>query len=153
MAVEISFSEAFKKVVEILNDKSLGWIVEQVEEQIRLGKPVSRHVKELKAKRRSVETAELFRIDALAPGRAVEFRATVDFTDAEKLELLLSAIHQAIVSTSQMEKVVTKHFPGFVFTPENNGHKFSINQLDRKKWLRTAAQLQHAIENLKSHLG
>jgi hypothetical protein len=48
MATELSLSQAFDRLVTILNGNRLGWVVAQVEDEIRLGKPVTRRVKELK---------------------------------------------------------------------------------------------------------
>src|ERR1700720_625651 len=99
MATELSFRQAFERLKAILNEKNLGWIVAQVEDQIRLGKPVPRRVKELKLTRRPTESLVRFRgDDEMKPGRAAEFRGTVDYTEGEQLKLLFSAIHYAILS-------------------------------------------------------
>jgi hypothetical protein len=153
MATELSFKEAFERLVTILNEKNLGWIVAQVEEQIRVGIPVPRRVKELRLTRRSAELQVLFRRDdEMEPGRAVEFRTTIDYTDAEQLRLLLSAIHYAIVSTASMGRVVTRRFPGLVFLSEQDDHRFAVSELEQEERLRAVDQLQHAIVELIAEL-
>jgi hypothetical protein len=154
MATELSFSQAFDRLVTILNGSRLGWVVAQVEDEIRLGKPVTRRVKELKLAQYPVDPTTRFRrYDALEPGREVQFRATVAYTDAERLKLLLSAIHQIIIGTATIAKVTTQHFPGLVFVSEEDDHVFVVKDLEQEDRMRAVIRLQQAIDQLNSQLG
>ena len=154
MATNLSFSEAFARLVSMLNEKELNWIVSQVEEQIRLGKPSTRRVKELKVNHSDFTFLVQPRTSKnLQPGREVQYPATEEYTDSERLELLLSAIHQALVSTASVGKVVAEHFPGLVFASEQGERQFAVEEIIGEGRLRAVDRLQHALKQVRIGIG
>jgi hypothetical protein len=154
MAAELSLRQAFDRLVTILDEKNLSWIVTQIEDQIRQGKPATRRVKELRLSSYRTDLSPRFPSDeVLRPGREVQFRATEEYTDTERLELMLSAIRQAIVSTAAVAKVVTQHFSGLIFVSEQDEHEFAVSELESRERLTAVDRLQHALDELKTQLG
>src|SRR5882762_6585727 len=131
MPTDLSPQQAFDKLIIILNNKDLIWVTNQVQEQIRLGKPMMRRVKELKPARQvKLRDSRLFDDEALRPGREVQFRATEAYTASEQLQLLLSAIQQAVIHTAAIEKAVSEKFPGLTFVSEQEDVRIAITQHD-----------------------
>lgn len=147
---ELSSRQIYDRLVLILTEKRLAWIVSQVEEQIRLGKPVTRRVKELKIAEPSRFRPAFGRADALKPGREVEFRATEAYTDNERVILMLSAIYQAMVSTTSIARIVTQHFPAASFVSEQDNETFTASELELSQRLSAVDRLQHALNELKN---
>jgi hypothetical protein len=89
--------EVFDRLVAILSQSGLGWIVEQVNEQIHNGKTELVEVETIKRR----EDTDLLIYDPGRPKPAVRrgpkarFSTTVDYNDKEKLALLLDGIAQA----------------------------------------------------------
>jgi hypothetical protein len=92
-------TQAYKQLGGILDEIALGWVIAQVSAQVKIGKAVQREIETL--------------IDEhgarLKKGPRATFAVTVEYTPSERLELLIDAIKQAVVSTAQMED----HLVGF----------------------------------------
>ena len=89
--------ELFERLSEILQRNGLGWIVTQVNDQIHIGKTISKEVETI---RRGGETQELiFDTGRVAQnvrkGPKAQFSATIDYDEKEKLILLIDGIVQA----------------------------------------------------------
>lgn len=104
-------NEVFNTLINILNDQGLGWVVNQVHEQIRLGKTEEREIKTL---RESRQGPSLFDPDdyrsQLKPGPLAKFPVAVDYNPKERLQLLIDAIEQSVVHTAQMEEDLITYF-------------------------------------------
>jgi hypothetical protein len=103
--------EVFDTLVKMLNDQGLGWVVAQVQEQIRLGKTVE---KEIKTLREAKHSPSIFELDEyrkqLKTGPLATFPVPVEYNSKERLQLLIDAIEQAVVNTAQMEENFTSFF-------------------------------------------
>jgi len=149
MPTELSPRQAFDKLISILNERKLTWVVDQVQEQIRVGKPMMRRVKELKPTRQaSFRNTRLFDDEPLRPGRKVEFRATEAYTATEQLQLLLSAIQQAVVNTAAIEKAVSDKFPGVTFVSEQADVRITLTQDEFESRSKALARLQKSLNDL-----
>jgi hypothetical protein len=154
MPAELSSREAFENLIATLSEKGLAWVVNQVRHQIELGKPITRRAKELYYPRRSGEEDSRFASDpALRPGREVQFRATVEYTDDERLQLLLSAIQQAVLNTAAIEEVVTRQFPGLTFVSEEADVRIVVGEGETDNRAAALLRLQTAIDELNAAIG
>jgi plasmid stabilization system protein ParE len=102
-------TQAYKQLGGILDEIALGWVIAQVSAQVKIGKAVQREIETLRENR----GGGLLAIDEhgarLKKGPRATFAVTVEYTPSERLELLIDAIKQAVVSTAQMED----HLVGF----------------------------------------
>lgn len=153
MPTELSPRQAFDKLITILNEKKLTWVTDQVQEQIRVGKPMVRRVKELKPTRQvSLRDSRLFDDEALRPGREVQFRATEAYTASEQLQLLLSAIQQAVIYTAAIEKAVSERLPGLTFVSEQEDVRIAITQHHLESRSEGLERLQKSLNELSAVL-
>ena|SRR5260370_221210 len=153
MPTELSPRQAFDKLITILNERKLTWVTDQVQEQIRVGKPMMRRVKELKPTRQvSLRDSRLFDDEALRPGREVQFRATEAYTTSEQLLLLLSAIQQAVIHTAAIEKAVSDKFPELTFVSEQEDVRIAITQHDLESRSEGLERLQKSLNELSAVL-
>lgn len=95
---------AFERLTKILNDNGLGWVTEQVNEQIRIGKTIQREIETLKEGKEMPLFATFGDYSSkLTKGPKVTFPVTVEYQPSERLELLINATRQSIVDTADME--------------------------------------------------
>jgi hypothetical protein len=100
--------EVFDRLAAILKENGLDWIVDQVTEQIHLGKTVFKEVDTVK---RTGET-EVLSLDldtapsGLRTGPKAQFPATIDYDNRERLGLLMDGIVQAINALEMEDKII-----------------------------------------------
>jgi hypothetical protein len=95
---------AFDRLTKILNENGLGWVTEQVNEQIRNGKTIQREIETLKEGKEMPLFATFDDYPRkLTRGPKATFPVTVEYQPSERLELLIDAIRQSIVDTADME--------------------------------------------------
>ncbi len=109
---EEEFDVALRSVRRSLEGSPLEWIVKQVDETLRLGKPVVRTV--LEEEQESPETLHLPPAHTIGkPGRKPTRRrttvpTTVPYSKKEELSLLLDAIQRTAIATLDMQVYVIK---------------------------------------------
>ena len=105
-------NEVYERLMEMLAENKLDWIVEQVNQQVQLGKTIIKETETLKHQEK--EFSQLYEDDVYIPkvkkGPKAKFPVTEDYTPNEKLNLLLDAIEQAIVNTAEMENHLIEYF-------------------------------------------
>lgn len=91
--------QAFAFLESALNESGLSWVTNQVAEQIRFGKTTTRSV------RSRPDVPEDLAIFELSDKRRrqVQIPATQEYSDRERLEILCSAIEQALIAPIEME--------------------------------------------------
>lgn len=82
---QLTFTNTYRELESILNDFELGWVAEQVAQTIREGKEIED--KESKGATR-----------------------TEEYSDKEKLLLLIEALERAVVQTNEIQNAVTNFF-------------------------------------------
>ena len=101
--------EVFGSLVAILRQNRLDWIVDQVTEQIHIGRTVFKEVDTLKRPKGTEVASFSLDSDAVIPdlrrGPKAQFPTTVEYNDKEKLTLLLDGIVQAINALEMESKV------------------------------------------------
>lgn len=91
----------------ILRELGLGWIVEQVNEQIQSGKMVKKEVQMFKEIRLDNQS-EFY--STIKPSGKKELTATEDYTVTDQLQLLIDAIELTAESASAMRREITTFF-------------------------------------------
>ena len=110
----------FELTSDTLRREGVDWLLEQVLEQIRLGKPGTLKVKEFQTKPGGQRV--LLGEEPLSKGPFREFRTTEQYTPQERVNLLLDAIAELFTAVPGMEDAVSARFPGarFVEDPDRN---------------------------------
>ncbi len=112
---------AFQRLIKILNENGLAWVVEQVNEQIRIGKTIQREIETLKeGKEMSLFSTIDDYSSKLTKGPKATFPVTVEYQQSERLELLINAVKQSIVATADMEH----HLASFTEKDDETPKKF-----------------------------
>lgn len=154
-------NEAYERLINILNQNKLEWIVTQVEEQVRSGKTVEKEIDTLKESRRGFD---LFTIDdypsRLMKGPKATFPVTVEYQPSERLVLLLDAIEQAIVNTAEMEHHFIEYFGGEVdnwqgvefYSEDPNSRPVAINKETVLSRLDNGKQLKQLLDALRQEV-
>ena len=99
------YNDIFSALSDVLREKEMLWVLDQVNEQIRLGKTESKEIASQEDDRRQSPLPGIGTMQRMPRGRArkkEEFLVTTEYTAKEKLLLLIDAIEQAVVNTSKM---------------------------------------------------
>ncbi len=99
------YSELYDTLSNILRDKELVWVLDQVSEQIRLGKTESKEIfPEEEGRQQNPLPGVESRLQAPRGRRRKkeEFLVSTEYTPKEKLILLIDAIEQSVVNTNRM---------------------------------------------------
>ncbi|MDR3749028.1 MAG: hypothetical protein P4M04_12885 [Acidobacteriota bacterium] len=94
--------QAFAFIEQLLNDSGLRWVTSQVAEEIRFGKMTTRRVNA------PLDVPEDIAIPALSDShrRRVQIPATREHTPRERLEILCTAMEQAVIAPSEMQMAI-----------------------------------------------
>jgi hypothetical protein len=95
----------FSALSEVLRQKEMHWVLDQVNEQIRLGKTESKEISPRDEDHRQNILLDVSARPRTIRGRArkkEEFLVTTEYTPKERLLLLIDAIEQAVVNTNRM---------------------------------------------------
>jgi hypothetical protein len=142
--------EVFDSIGEFLGRHGLGWVVNQVAEQVRIGRTVLTEVDTLK---RGTQEELGFSVTAFKKGPRARFMATAEYSAKEKLLLLLDAVQQTVIITNEMASQVldtmTKTIGAseLVFYSEELGQDVLV--LDHNK----IAPVQQGVSELRDLLG
>jgi hypothetical protein len=152
----------FQRLTSMLDENGMGWVTQQVLEQIRIGKTIQREIETLKEGR----SAPLFStIDdyssKLTRGPKVTFPVTIAYQPYEQLELLINAIKRAIVDTAEMEQ----HLMSFVqkqdeapkrilfYADEPNSEPKPISADENEARYQPSKRLNELLESLRKEIG
>jgi hypothetical protein len=93
----------------MLNDLGLGWINEQVNEQVRAGKIVTKEVQMFK----EVDAEQLSLAGSYRPsGRPQQMIGVEPYTPEEQLQMLLDAIEKSMTDVAAMKEEIASFFRG-----------------------------------------
>jgi hypothetical protein len=99
------FNEIFIALSDVLRQKDMVWVSDQVNEQIRFGKTESKEIspQEKVRPRNTLPGIELYsRTAGGRKGKKEEFLVSTPYTSKERILLLVDAIEQALVNTNRM---------------------------------------------------
>ncbi len=107
-----SATEYFAALARILNEKDLGWVVNQVNDEIRFGKVGSGEFLAVKEERRneSIQTSFFESREDYKIKKKEKFNVIVPYTEKEKLKLLIEAIKRLVIDTTEMENHIMDFF-------------------------------------------
>jgi hypothetical protein len=118
-------TEAYDVLLGHLRQLHLMWIVEQIQEQVRAGKAITKAV----SPQSGIESIRFpeEELDAISSsrGRRQRLASTEPYTDQERLAIAVNAISKAIVQVSEMQTEVVHFFlsesdgqPTIIFEPD-----------------------------------
>jgi hypothetical protein len=97
------YNELNSSLSSVLREKEMVWVIDQVNEQISLGKTESKEIVSDEDYRQNTLPEFVPKRRTSGRGRRKEeFLVTTEYTPKEKLLLLIDAIEQAVVNTSTM---------------------------------------------------
>ncbi len=106
-------NQAYERLLGIIGEIGLGWVAEQVIEEVRLGRTVQREVETFRGGRPASALVDLgpreYPLEYRRGPRAT-FPVTEEYRPPERLRLLLGAIEQAVVNTADMEHEFLERF-------------------------------------------
>ena len=108
--------EAYEILLRALREQQLSWVVEQVQEQVRVGKLVAKDITPYR------ETSPSRLGDQLPSRRARTTRrerlvATEEYSPEERLGLAVDALESAVVHTAEIENEVLGFFASKIDMP------------------------------------
>jgi hypothetical protein len=101
---------------EVLTEYNLQWVLEQVEQHIRLGRTSEEEIQTFSERRTrptggtGSDVPTLSPTPAYSPGRKARFVASRDFTANEILEIIIDAVERGIADTAEMQAEMLKQF-------------------------------------------
>jgi hypothetical protein len=111
--------EAYAMILSALREHGLSWVVEQIGDQVRAGKPITRVVATA-----SPSGSHRYS-DEVSPARRPRrerLTATEPYTSGERLTLALDAIERAVIQTADLEdEVLRLAHPGESEPPASSG--------------------------------
>jgi hypothetical protein len=155
-------NEVFDTLIKYLQEQGLGWVESEVREHIRLGKTVE---KERKPSEES--SINLFGYldgyedqEHLNTEPSPTFPIIVEYTAEERLQLLISAIEQAVVNTAAMEESFTGYFktefPQFdsvqFYSEDGTVQPRTINRHSAESRSEKAKRLHQLLEEMRKEI-
>lgn len=151
----------YDTLIDILNKSGVGWIVSQVEEQLRIGKTVEKEITTLTEGRgrNMLLGVEGYR-ERLRSGPKATFPVTIEYEAKERLSLLIDAIEQTVVDTAEMEGHILNFFgeefpalQGVEFYPDEVVREsISINRQSTALRQVHGLKLKQLLEDLRKEL-
>jgi len=89
----------YETLLTTLSENSLVWVIQQVEEQVRLGKVIEREIETFT----DVKGHNSVGNSRFKKGPKVKLPVTIAYSYKEKLEILIEAIKCALIDTADME--------------------------------------------------
>jgi hypothetical protein len=136
---EEELTEIYTEIARTLEALELGWVVDQVSEQVRLGRTESTKIRTLQESLDREASQRLLPSSprAMRSGPKAIFTAAVDYSPRDSLILLLDAVEQAVVVTAEMEHEIIQFFPK---GEEGSSPKiaFESEEVDQRRFVLTA---------------
>ncbi len=150
--------ELFEGLAALLVDFRLEWVVDQVQNQIRIGKVIEREIETLKEAKLEQLPLGIRDTYGYAKGPKATFPVTIPYTPSEKLTLLISAIEHVVINTALMEKALAENlstsrgWEGIEFRSEEEANR--VNRIGEIDILRAdhIKRLAEMLEKLKSEI-
>ena len=96
--------ETYEDLAEVLTASGLGWVVEQVEQTLRAGRPVEKQTRVFKEEDREAEAPSFDeQYGTRRAGKATSMMTLEPWTPTERLLFLIDGVRQAIVHAAGVE--------------------------------------------------
>jgi hypothetical protein len=113
----------FDKLATQLRERGAATVVDQVIDEITQGKQII-----YKTLRRRTETRQLYRSESdeaiMDRGGRREYAETLQYSAAERLDLLLQALERATIDAGAIDSELTKNYRSVRFVPEQEEESF-----------------------------
>ena len=152
---------ALKWTAMLLRDSNLEWVMNQVDADVRVGKLVEKPIREISARHteRSVAFELVEAPDPQRRGRSGSIRQRVEYSNRERLQMIIEAIEHAILHTADLEEATpklmnnTKSSLQIAFEPDgSNERPFRVDQADINSRWQFRNHLQQALNQLKAQI-
>jgi len=151
--------ETYHRLLHILRNVKLGWVADQIEEQVRVGKTVEKEVDTLKPYHHEPQLFESSSV-SLTKGPKAMFPVTVEYSPVERVELVLEAIERTIVSAAEMEQHLAEvissdidNWSGIIFHSDSpNGVPVSLDLATIRSRLDNGHHLTKLLQDLRAEL-
>jgi hypothetical protein len=147
--------EAYRSLSEALTSSGLGWMVRQVEDRVREGRPVEREARIFKDEEpgEQVFAADGEGANARRPGKPTLMMTLEPWTDDCRLQFLIDAARHGIVHAADVENEQLKLLRRYgnvqtvIFAPDENtgGHSLTIAGLESRQ-IKQLAELLDALD-------
>jgi hypothetical protein len=157
----LNYSDAFERLIRILRHHRLDWVVVQVQEQIRTGKPATKEVITLRSTQIRLPFDNRFSSEPSRSGHKAEFVATEEYTPKERLLLTIDALERVVVGWTEMQKELYSFFadrtnaghaePEIKFEPEefDDAVAFHLPRPNARS-IESIAQLTRLLRDLRA---
>jgi hypothetical protein len=132
-------AETYDILADLLRRSNLAWVMDQVDADVRVGKLIEKPIREISA-RHTARNIAFELVDAPEPqrrGRSGSIRQRVEYSNRERLQVLIEAIEHAVLHTADLEEAALKLMANthsslqIAFEPDgSNEPPFRIDQAD-----------------------
>jgi hypothetical protein len=151
-------AETYNILAKLLRDSNLEWVMDQIDAEVRVGKLLEKPIREISVGYANRNVAfEL--VEATEPqrrGRSGSIRQRVEYSNRERLQVMIEAIEHAILHIADLEEATLKLMHNgdpsiqIAFEPDgSNERPFRVNQADINSRRQFLNQLRQALNQLK----
>jgi hypothetical protein len=154
-------AESYNFLINLLRDLNFSWVIQQVEAAIRVGLLIEKPIREISPG----HTAEGVGFEVIEPtepqhrGRSKSIIQRVEYSDRERLQILIDAIEHAILYTTDLQEATLKlmgdnqRSSEIAFEPDGSDeYPFRINLLDVNTKRQAQNVLKQALDQLKTEV-
>jgi hypothetical protein len=155
-------AETYDILADLLRRSNLAWVMDQVDADVRVGKLIEKPIREISA-RHTARNIAFELVDAPEPqrrGRSGSIRHRVEYSNRERLQVLIEAIEHAVIHTADLEEAALKLMAKthsslqIAFEPDgSNEPLFRIDQADIDSRRQFLNELRQALNQLKDQIG
>jgi len=154
-------AETYDLLANLLRRSNLEWVMDQVDADVRVGKLVEKSIREIST--RHTERSVAFElIETFEPQRRVRsgsIRQRVEYSNRERLLVLIEAIEHAVLHTAELEEATLKLMANthaslqIVFDPDgSNERPCSVDQAATSSRQQFRNDLRQALNQLKARI-
>src|SRR5262249_1302237 len=154
-------AETYDLLANLLRRSNLEWVMDQVDADVRVGKLVEKSIREISTNH-TERTSSFDRIETFEPQSRVSsgaIRQRVEYSNRERLLVLIEAIAHAVLHTAELEEATLKLMANthaslqIVFEPDgSNERPFSVDQADTSSRQQFRNDLRQALNQLKARI-
>ncbi len=146
-----------RRLRDVVTNHDLDWVLDQVDEEIRVGKLTQKKVTTYKED----EDRNSFSDQSFKPVSKAMLTASIEYSDQEKLLLLVDAIEQAVVNTTIMADETVSHLAGLredrgrpevKFMPEDAEEAPSVSLTEISVRRRSATRLAELLNEIRDKI-
>jgi hypothetical protein len=154
-------AETYNILANLLRRSNLEWVMDQVDADVRVGKLVAKPIREISARHiaRSVAFELVETFEPQRRGRSGSIRQRVEYSNRERLQVLIEAIEHAVLHIADLEEATLKLMANthsslqIVFEPDgSNERPFKVDWADINSRQQFRNNLRQALNQLKAQI-